>query len=174
MRYLLLLIAAFLLPALPGRAQQIPHMDLTTLSRGHIVLPVPGSTKPLIVLVTFSHKGSSDDTAWNKAVGIRYETDPHVDYIELADFQGVPQFLMHFILHGMRRQIKEPEKSHFAPFFTHDATWKKLAHFGNPDITYVLVATPSGRVVWQTQGPVDKAKAAALQSEIQKLLAPSH
>ena len=65
-------------------------MEVTTLTNRHVVLPVPAGSRPLLVLVTFSHKGSDDAAAWNKLVRFRYETDPRVDYCEPADFEGVP------------------------------------------------------------------------------------
>jgi len=158
-----------LLLPLSSWSQQIPRMDVTTLTNQHVALPVPGSARPLLVLVTFSHKGSDDVAAWNKLSKSRYETDPRLDYCELADFQGVPSFAMKMILHGMRRSVDEPEKSHLAPFFSLEDAWKKLVEFGDPGITYVVLADAGGRVAWQTHGPASDVKVAQLDAAIVKL-----
>jgi hypothetical protein len=164
------LVALALIALAPhGRAQQIPSTSIDTLSGGHVVVPVPASTKPLIVLISFSHKGGDDAEAWNKLFKVPYETDHRVDYCELADFQGVPSLIMKMILHGMRREVHEPEKSHLGLLYAHEEDWKKLVSYQSPDVTYVLVASPDGRVVWQTHGPATAAKAAQLEDTVNGL-----
>jgi len=163
-------LAVTLLFAVPCFAQQIPHTEAKSLTNQPIVVPLPGATKPLVVLIAFSSKGGDDSQAWNKAFHMRYETDPRIDYVELADFEGVPSFVMGMILHGMRRSVPEPEKSHLAPFFSQEDAWKKVVSFKDPKVAYVLLADPSGRVVWQTTGPVSDQKVAALEAAIVDLL----
>ena len=122
-----------LLPLAPAWAQQtIPSVDATTLDNARVVLPIPAGTKPLIVLVTFSHKGSDDVAAWNKAFRAKYETDPRVDYYELADLQSAPSLIVKMIVHSMRGSVQEPERAHLAPIFVKTGEWKKLANQGRP------------------------------------------
>lgn len=156
--------------AISAAAQQIPHTEAKSLTDRPIVVPVPGATKPLVVIIAFSSKGGDDSGAWNKAFHLRYETDPRIDYVELADFQGVPSFVMGMIMHGMRRSVHEPEKSHLAPFFSQEDTWKRVVSFKDPKVAYVLLADPSGRIVWQTSGPASDAKVAALEAAITDLV----
>lgn len=163
--------AIAVLCALPCLAQQIPHTEAKSLASQSIVVPVPGATKPLLVIIAFSREGGNDSGAWNKAFHLRYETDPRIDYVELADLQGVPSFILGMILHGMRRSVQEPEKSHLAPFFSQEDLWKKLVSFKDPKVAYVVLADASGRVVWQTTGPASDQKVAALETAIVDLLA---
>lgn len=101
-----------------------------------------------------------------------YETDPRIDYYELTDFQGVPSFVMKMILHGMRRSVKEPERSHFAPLYTNENDWEKLVDYKASNIAYLVLADPGGQVVWQTHGPAGDAKAANLEAAVTKLVLP--
>lgn len=165
-----LVLAANVL-ALSAVAQQIPHTEAQSLTSQPVVVPVPGATKPLVVIIAFSSKGGDDSLAWNKAFHMRYETDPRIDYVELADFQGVPSFTMGMILHGMRRSVPEPEKSHLAPFFSQEDMWKKAVSCKDTKVAYVLLADQSGHVVWQTTGPASDQKVAALETAIVELLA---
>ncbi len=169
-KFRILLVLAASVLALSAAAQQIPHTEAKSLTNQPIVVPVPGATKPLVVIIAFSAKGGDDSGAWNKAFHTRYETDPRIDYVELADFQGVPSFFMGMILHGMRRSVQEPERSHLAPFFSQEDTWKKVVSFKDPKVAYVLLADPSGHVVWQTTGPASEEKVAALETAILDLL----
>ena len=149
-------------------SQQIPRADVTTLTGTHVVLPREAKGKPLLLLLTFSHKGSDDLAAWNKRFKVSYATDPRIDYFELSDFQGVPSFVMKMILHGLRRSVHEPERSHFAPFYTQEEAWKKLVNYSDPNITYLLLTDASGQVVWQTRGPATDGNAAELEAAIVK------
>lgn len=163
-----LLALALALAALPASAQQIPHIDVTTLSNGHVVLPAPGSSKPILVVVAFSSKGGDDNAAWDKRFQPIYTKDARFDCIELADLQGVPAFIAKMIVNGMRHSAHEPGKSHLAPFFG-VGDWKTLVGERDKNIGYVLVADPSGHIVFQTHGPATDAKAAEALAAIKKL-----
>lgn len=132
-------------------------------------MPDQAAAKPILLMVGFSHRASGDLSAWNKRFKVPYETDPRVEYFELADFQGVPGFIMKMILHGMRRSLQEPERSHFAPFYEQEKEWEKLVGYKDSAVTYVVLADGSGHVVWETHGPATDAKAAELESNIAKL-----
>jgi hypothetical protein len=164
-----LFVLAFALAAFPLCAQQIPHTDVATLSNTHVVVPAPGGTKPILVVIAFSHTGGNDTGVWNKRFQPLYEKNPRVDYLELADFQGVPSFIMKMILHGMRRSVQEPEKSHLAPFYSGEESWKQLIGTVDKNLAYVLLADPSGHVVYQTHGPATDAKAAEVLAALAKL-----
>jgi hypothetical protein len=151
-------------------AQQIPKTELTTLDGVPLVIPNSSSPRPLLLLLTFSHKGADDVASWNKQFKVPYVSDSRIAYYELADFQGVPSLVMKMILHGMRRSVKEPERSHLAPLYTNEETWKALVKYDDPDITYVLLADATGHVIWRTRGPASEPKATELEGAIQKLL----
>jgi hypothetical protein len=148
-------------------AQTVPHTEVTSLNGQALSFPRPGSEKPLLIVLSFSHKGGDDVSNWYKYV----KEDPRLDYYELADFQGVPSLIMKMILHGMRRSVKEPERSHLAPFYSNEDQWKQLAHFEDPAVAYVLLAKAKGEVIWQTRGPATDAGAADLKAALKKLLA---
>ncbi|MFZ0631533.1 MAG: hypothetical protein WA399_12940 [Acidobacteriaceae bacterium] len=164
-----LLALAFALAAVPVFAQQIPHIDVTTLDNGHVVLPASGSQKPIVIVIAFTARGGDDSGAWNKRFQPVYTKDSRFDYIELADFQGIPSFIMKMIMHGMRRSVHEPEKSHLAPFYSEEGKWEGLVGASNKNIAYVLVADPSGHVVFQTHGPATDAKAGDVLDALTKL-----
>jgi hypothetical protein len=146
----------------------VPKTEVTTLSGHPASFPTAGSQRPLLLLLTFSHKGSEDLSQWSKHAKVAYASDPRIDLYELSDFQGVPPFIMKMILHGMRRSVQEPERSRSAPFYTNEEQWKKLVSFEKPNVVYAVLATANGEVLWQTQGPASDTKAAELESAITK------
>ncbi len=125
-------------------SQIVPRTDITTLTGQALTFPRSGSEKPLLLLLSFSRKGSDDIANWNKHFKVPYASDQRVEFYELYDFQGVPPFVMKMILHGMRRSVQAPERSHSAPFYADEDKWKKLVGFDDPSIVYIVLAKANG------------------------------
>jgi hypothetical protein len=155
--------------AAPSFAQSLPPVQATTLDGAPVVLPGEGRTKPLVLLLGFSHKSDGDFKSWAERARTPYLSDSRVDYYELVDLQGVPSIIDVMIVHGMRRAVKEPRRSHFAPFYHHETDWKKLVNYDDPKVAYAVLADAEGHVVWQSSGPATDAKALELESMITKL-----
>jgi hypothetical protein len=97
-------------------------------------------------------------------------SEPRIDYYELADFQGGPSFVMWMILHGMRREIPKDEQSRFVVLYSNEDKWKKLVGYSAPEDAYLVVADPSGNVLWQAHGAPSDAKQTELQAVLRKQL----
>lgn len=160
----------FLLVTCPCFAQNVPPTKATALDGSAVSFPKAASPKPLLVIVGFSRRSSGDFKEWNQRALSPYLTDPHIDYYELADLQGVPSFVRTMILHGMRREVPKAEHSHFAPLTAGDDEWKKTVSYAASKDTYLIIAEPSGHIVWQTSGVPDDEKVAALKQALAKLI----
>lgn len=162
-----------LLIACPGLAQAVPATTAKALDGTAIAFPRPESRKPLLLVVGFSHKSSEDFKQWNQRMLSPYLSDPHIDYYELADLQGVPSLVRSMILHGMRREVPAAQHSHFAPFTAGEEEWKKAVNYSASDNTYIVVADPTGHIVWQTHGVPDDEKVSGLKKALADVLSPA-
>jgi hypothetical protein len=162
-------LACFLVTC-PCLAQNVPPTKATTLDGSAVAFPKPASHKPLLVMVGFSRRSSEDFKVWNQRALSPYLTDARVDDYELADLQGVPSFVRTMILHGMRRAVPKAEHSQFAPLTAGEDEWKKTVGYSASKDTYLILAEPSGHVVWQTSGVPDDQKVAALKQALAKLI----
>ena len=122
----------------------------------------------MLFIVGFSHKSETQCDSWNQKLKSTYMHNPSVAYFEMADFQGVPHWVMAMISHGLRRKIPKDEHSFFVPFFNHEDEWKKLVGYAAPEDAYLIVANSDGKVFWQTHGAFTDAHYAELQAAIQK------
>ncbi|MGA7854538.1 MAG: hypothetical protein WCA15_14520 [Candidatus Acidiferrales bacterium] len=163
---MLLAAAAF---ASVGGGQQIPATQAKTLAGTSVSFPDAASGKPLLFVIGFSHKGGEQCESWNKKLSSLYLNDSRVWYYEAADFQGVPSLILKMILHGMRKEIPANQHPRFVLLESNEQEWKKLANYSAPDDAYVILASPSGRLVWQTKGPMDPPQVEALQAALAKL-----
>ena len=154
-------------------AQSLPRLETKTLDEQPVVIPGEGRTKPLLLFIGFSHKSDDDFKKWADEARTPFVTDARVDYYELADLQSAPALIRKMIVHGMRGSVKEPRRAHVAPFSQHDAEWRMLVNFADPNVIYVVLADPQGNVVWQSRGPATEAKAQELESMIIKLAGES-
>ena len=156
---------AFAIP-LFGASEVIPRTKGTTLDGKAVSLPEAGSKKQLLLVLSFSHKATGDVEKWSAALHGLY-AQGSVDYYELDDFEGVPSFVMRMILHGMRRSIPEPERSHVVPFFKQEKSWKNLVQYSRANIAYVVLTDAEGNVVAQVRGPFETVKAARLKQALE-------
>jgi hypothetical protein len=150
-------------------AQNVPSTTAKALDGSTLSFPRAQSQKPLVVMVGFSRKSSGDFQQWNQRALSPYLTDPRIDYYELPELQGAPSFVRPMILHGMRRDVPAAEHSHFAPLTTGEEEWKKTVGYSASKDTYLILAEPSGHVVWQTSGAPDDAKVAAFKQALARL-----
>jgi hypothetical protein len=147
-------------------AQNVPSTAVKALDGSAVVFPKPQIQKPLLVLVGFSRKSSGDFERWNQRALSPYLSDPRIDYYELADLQGVPSLVRSMILHGMRREVPKAQHSHFAILTAGEDDWKKTVGFSASKDTYLILAEPSGHIIWQTSGVPDDAKVAAFKQAL--------
>ncbi len=149
-------------------AQQVPLTHSTALDKSVVTFPQGDSGEPLLLLIGFSHKSEKQCDSWNERLKPAYLSESRVTYYELADFQGVPSFVMGLILHGLRRKIPKDEHSHFVPLYSNEAEWKKLVGYVASEDAYLLVADAGGHVLWQAHGSPTELKFSQLQTAIAK------
>jgi hypothetical protein len=65
--------------------------------------------------------------------------------------------------------VPAAEHSHFAPLTAGEEEWKKTVGYSASKDTYLILAEPSGHVVWQTSGAPDDAKVAAFKQALARL-----
>lgn len=161
----------FLALSTTANDQSIPAIKAKTLADTDIVLPQPGNTQILILVLGFSHKSAENCAPWGKRLSADFRSDTHVAYYQLPVLQGAPSFVRPMILRGMRKDMPAGEQAHFIPILDHEDDWKKLVNFSAPDDAYILLTDSHGHVVWQTRGPLTDASYDALKSAISKLFA---
>jgi hypothetical protein len=167
MRFAAKLITVFCL-TLPLLAQTIPGTKAKALDDSEITLPKRGDSKPILLLIGFSHKSGDACGRWNKEVLSQYLTDPQVNYYQIAELQGAPEFVRPMILHSMRKDVPKEQQSRFLPIFADENQWKTLVSYSasSPDHAYLIVADSTGRVFWTTHGPPDDSKTSALKDAL--------
>ena len=152
-------------------AQSIPTIKGKTLADTDIVLPQPGGTQILVLVVGFSHKSAEKCAPWGKRLSADFRSDTHVAYYQLPVLQGAPSFVRPMILRGMRKDMPADQQPHFIPILDHEDEWKKLVNFSAPDDAYILLSDSHGHIVWQTHGTLTDSSYDALKSAVSKLLA---
>jgi hypothetical protein len=155
----------------PCRAEVVPATAVTALDGSLISFPRKEGQKPLLLVLGFSHKSDKTCDTWNRRFTPAHVAEAGIEYYELADFQGVPSFVMKMILHAMRKSVPKDERSRFAPFYSDEEQWKRLTEYAAPKDAYVVLADATGRIVWNTHGAATDEKYAELQAEIAKLTA---
>lgn len=165
------LLAAVSVCVAPTNGQSIPPINAKALDDSQVVLPKPGSTQLLILVVGFSHKSGDNCAPWGKRLSAEFHSDPRAEYYQLPVLAGAPSFVRPMILKGMRKGVPASEQSRFVPVYDHEADWKKLVSFSAPDDPYIVLTRPDGSIVWQTHGLLNEPSYSDLKNAIAKALA---
>ena len=153
----------------PCRAEVVPATSVTALDGSLISFPRKEGQKPLLLVLGFSHKSDKTCDSWNRFFTPAHVAESGIEYYELADFQGVPSFVMKMILHAMRKAVPKDERSRFAPFYSDEEEWKRLTEYAAPNDAYLVLTDAIGRIVWHAHGAATGEKYTELQAEIAKL-----
>lgn len=165
--YLAIAITSLCLATVCG-AQQVPATQAQALDKSVVVFPQATGQKVLLLVIGFSHQSETECDSWTQRNKAAYMNDPDIAYYELADFQGVPSFVMRMILHGIRHKFPKDEWPHFVPLYADEHAWKTLVGYSAPKDAYVIVADPGGHVLWQAHGAATDPKYSELQAVISK------
>lgn len=153
--------------------QSFPPVKAKALDDSEVILPKPGSTQLVIIVIGFSHKSGPLDGAWAKRISADYASDAEVSFYELAELQSAPSFIRPMILHGIRGDVPAAQHSRFVPIYDHESDWKAAVNFSAPDDPYVVLAKADGHILWKTHGTVSDAAYTELKAAIAKASAPS-
>ena len=165
---LMLVLAA---PLRVADAQIVPTTNASALDGSLVQFPAATRGRALVLVIAFSRAAIASADSWMRRLTEAYERDPRVAYYQLADFDGVPSFVLWFIKHGMRRSMPPEAQAHVVPLRTGEADWTHLVHPGALSDAYVVVADTLGRVVWQGHGVATDSAYGALHHEIDLVLA---
>ena len=166
----LVLLAVMSMPVVRTGGQSIPPVNAKALDDSQVLLPKGGSTQLLILVLGFSHKSGDNCTPWDKRLASDFRSDAHVEYYQIPVLAGAPSFVRPMILKGMRKGIPTSEQARFVPIYDHEAEWKQLVNFAEPDDPYIVLARPDGSVIWRTHGQFTNAAYGELQTALRKAL----
>jgi len=165
------LTVVILTSALRAGGQSIPPVNAKALDDSQVVLPKPGGTQFLILVLGFSHKSGDHCTPWDKRLAAEFHSDARIAYYQIPVLAGAPSLVRPMILKGMRKGVPAAEHSRFVPVYDHEAEWKKLVNFSAPDDPYLVLTRADGSVVWQTHGLLSESLYGELKNAATKALA---
>jgi len=76
-----------------------------------------------------------------------------------------------FIDGGMRRGTPRADQENVITVYGGVDPWKRRVGFQDPKAAYLILISPSGRIVWRDAGEFDEGRYKALSTELSKLLA---
>ena len=106
----------------------------------------------LVLVLGFSHKSGDNCAPWGKRLSAEFHSDARVEYYQIPVLAGAPSFVRPMILKGIRKGVPTSEQGRFVPVYDHEAEWKKLVNFSEPDDPYIVLTRPDGNVLWQVHG----------------------
>ena len=169
-RVVLRIVTTALLLTACALAQTVPHTEAETLSGKKIVLPDDFAGHVAVINIGFSRAGGDSSRRWGKQLKQDLSGEKNLRLYSIAELQDAPKMVRGMIKHGMRSGVPKDEQDSFLVLYEEEDNWKKAADFSGPDDAYILLADPTGKVIWRTHGKSPDAQSiAVLRAEIGKL-----
>ena len=149
-----------------GQSARIPATHGISLAGTSITLPDDLRGKVGVLVLGFSKSSGDVCKGWGKRLAESYRDSPEVAYYQMPVLESVPKLIRGMVVKSMKSGVPETEQAHFLPVFSDEATWRKIAHYGNTDDAYIVVVDSDGKVLWQTSGKVTDAGFADLKQQI--------
>ena len=163
LRWLLLLCAATTLQA---SSQTIPPVHSALFDGTPIDLPDALHGRSAVLILGFSQAAGPQVAAWGKRLAADFRNDPSVAWFEMPMLESVPRLLRGFVLRRIKQGVSEQGRATFLPIADHEAEWKALAGYKQPNDAYILVVDPDGHVRTRSEGPLNDAAYAAMRTQV--------
>lgn len=150
-----------------GQSAHIPPTHGTSLAGTSITLPDDLRGRVGVLVLGFSKSSGDVCKGWGQRLAESYRDSAEVMYYQLPVLESVPKLIRGMVVKSMKSGVPEAEQTHFLPVFSDEATWRKIAHYGNTDDAYLVVVDGDGKVLWQTSGKVTDTGFAALKRQIE-------
>jgi hypothetical protein len=158
--------------ASPGAAQvpQIPRIEEENLAGHQVVLPNAASGKVAVLVLGFTKASKEPTSAWANKVLADFGNQCGFVLYQMPVLEEVPHFIRGMVISSMKKGVPESQREHFVPVLHHEADWKKLVSYKEPDDAYLVVLDRSGTIAYQMHGTLNDQNYAKLRTELQTLL----
>jgi hypothetical protein len=151
-------------------ADQLPQIEVETLSGAKIELPSAVKGKPAVLCIGFSRSSKTLVKPWTTAARAEFKNSPVV-VLSIAVLQGAPKFVRGMIIHGMKGDVPPEEYSKFLVLYQNESELKQAVGFEAPDDAYVVLLDEAGAIRDRMHGEVTTTAIRELSSRIAALSA---
>ena len=147
----------------------IPQVHAATLAGAPVDLPGNLNGSAAVLIFGFSQASRAEVAAWGKRLAQDYNNSHTVSYYELAQLQSVPRPLRGWVGRRIAGSIPDRAKPHFVILTDHEAEWKVLTGFKQPDSAYLLLIDRTGTVQYRAVGVPTDAAYTALKQHLESI-----
>jgi hypothetical protein len=172
MKNLLWAFFLFWLLAVAGYAESLPSLAVTDLADHPANLASMGSGTVSVFVVGFTIGSSAKCRAWGIQLWGPVTTDFHGHVFSVAQFEGVPKFVIPLIASSLR--VNTPQARFKYIFLSRQGRdqLKKLLDYDSKagsDDPYLLIVDAQKQIRWKTHGPFTPGKMSAIKAKLRDL-----
>lgn len=138
-------------PLAPG--DRLPPLKGELLSGPRVVLPDSAAGRPVFLLLGFSYESRHDVEKWAARFRAEFGSHPRLGFYEVPVIGTAGRLGRPFIDGSMRRGLPREMHAHVLMVYRDAGLWKRLTGHRDPNVGYLLLVGPDGRVAWRAHGP---------------------
>lgn len=151
----------------PG--DRLPALRGELLSGPRFVMPDSAAGKTVLLMLGFSYESRHDVEKWAERFRREHGGDRRVEFLEVPVIGTAGRLGRPFIDRGMRRGLPREMHARVLMVYRDAGRWKHLAGHAEPDVGYLLLVGPDGRLLWRGQGPYTDVAWSALAAQLTRL-----
>lgn len=148
----------------------MPRVEGESFAGRKVVLPDDAKGKVAILVFGFTKASKGPTGAWADKIFSEFGMEQGFELYQLPVLEDVPRFIRGMVISSIKKGVKENMRDHFVPILQHEAEFKKLVSYKEPDDAYLVILDPGGQIVQQMHGPFSDTAYEQLRKEIQPLL----
>lgn len=163
---LLLSLALLLIPTALLTAESFPHVRVHTLAGKVLALPEALKGHDSFLVIGFTKASEKQTVVWRKKIQRHYAGDPRLVVYPVIVLERIPGLFRGLVIDGIRRGFPRKEWDHFLVVEKGGAIWKRAVGWKGPNVGYLLLLGPDGRIVWRRTGAYTAQGAKSLEAAI--------
>ena len=169
------LVAAWFIRSGPFAAAQaagedqakFPVVDATSLNKDHLVLPENFGGEQNLVMISFAREQQLQVDTWLPAARKMEQQHPETRYYELPTTAKENLFYRWWFNSALRSNNTDPAlEGRILTLYLSKGSFLRALHIPNEKQIAVLLVDRSGKVLWQTEGPMTPEKNQQLLSAL--------
>ena len=140
-------------PAAPRPGEALAPLQGRNLAGEAVALPAVAAGRTALLALGFSYESRHAVEAWGERFRAEFGADSQVTFFELPMMAGIgARMARPFIEGGMRGGTPRALHRNVIVVWSDVGRWRRALGVRDPDLAYLLLLDPAGRVLWSGTG----------------------
>lgn len=147
-------------------AQQLPVIEVQTLSDKKFSIPSGLPSPPTLLVIGFTKSSQPNTESWGKLLKQTFGAD--FVFYSIAVLEDVPKLIRGMVAGSIKHDIPKADHDRFLLVYKGQKDLRQAVGFdtATPDDAYLAIVDKAGAITWKIHGKANQAAAAQIKSAL--------